>query len=93
MAWSSLQDLLMGNPVFLDSNIVSYTKSPNTISLQSGGSFFKNLLTIGETDKLIQSSKLDDMDELRNRTCYLTYDDYENKKGMNFSTKTDYQCF
>ncbi len=83
----SLQDLLMGNPVFLDSNIVSYTKSPNTISLQSGGSFFKNLLTIGETDKLILSSKLDDLDELRNRTCYLTYDDYENKKGANFSTK------
>jgi hypothetical protein len=27
------------------------------------------------------------MDELRNRTCYLTYDDYENKKGTNFSTK------
>ena len=38
-------------------------------------------------DKLIQSSKLDDNDELRNRTCYLTYEDYENKKGINFSTK------
>jgi hypothetical protein len=83
----SLQDLLMGNPVFLDSNIVSYTKSPNTISLLSTGSFFKNLFTISEMDKLILSSKLDDIDELRNRTCYLTYDDYENKKGTNFSTK------
>ena len=83
----SLQDLLLGNPVFLDSNIISYNKSGNSISLMSSGDFFKNLFTIGETDKLIQSSKLDDQDETRNRTCYLRYDDYENKKGVGFSTK------
>jgi Domain of unknown function (DUF4292) len=84
---SSLQNLLIGNPVFFDSNFVSYSISGNTISLLNNGDFFKNLLTIGEQDKLIQSSKLDDLDELRNRTCYLTYDDYENKKGVNFSTR------
>ena len=44
-------------------------------------------MVIGEQDKLVQSSKLDDLDELRNRACYLTYDDYENKKGVNFSTR------
>ena len=84
---SSLQDLLIGNPVFFDSSILSYSKSGNTISLLNNGEFFKNLLTIGEQDKLIQSSKLDDLDELRNRTCYLTYEDYENKKGVNFPTR------
>jgi len=84
--FSSLQDLIIGNPIFLDSNIVSYSRSGNTISLLNSGTFFKNLLTMGD-DKLIQSSKLDDNDELRNRTCYLTYEDYENKKGINFSTK------
>lgn len=83
----SLQDLLIGNPVFFDSNIVSYSKSANTISLLNTGSFFKNLFTIGETDKRPVSSKLDDADPLKNRTCYLTYDDYENKKGVNFPTK------
>lgn len=88
---SSLQDLLIGNPVFLDSNITSYSRSANVISLQSNGSFFKNLLTIGETDKLIQRSKLDDLNELRSRTCYLTYTDYENKKGVSFSTKRTIQ--
>lgn len=86
---SSLQDLLVGNPIFLDSNIISYSKSADAISLLSNGDFFKNLFTIGETDKLIKSSKLDDRNELRNRTCYLTYYDYENKKGVNFSTKRD----
>lgn len=84
---STLQDLLLGNPVFLDSNITSYRKSGNTVSLQSNGVFFKNLFTIGETEKLVQSSKLDDLDMQRNRTCYLTYTDYENKKQVNFSTK------
>lgn len=85
---SSLQDLLMGNPVFLDStNIVSYSKSENTISLLSINDFFKNLLSINGTDRFLQSSKLDDVDAQRNRTCYLTYDEYENKKGVNFSSK------
>jgi len=86
---ASLQDLLIGNPVFLDSNIVSYSKSADAVSLLSNGIFFKNLFTIGETDKLVQHSKLDDLDELKNRTCYLTYTDYENKKGVNFSTKRE----
>jgi len=84
---ASLQDLLLGNPVFLDSNIVSYSLSPGSISLQSNGDFFKNLFTIAQVDKLIQSSKLDDMNEMRSRTCYLTYNDYEDKQGFNFSTK------
>ncbi len=84
-----LQELVIGNPVFLDSNILSYYRSPGSISLQNNGEFFKNLFTIGETDKLIQSSKLDDIDELRQRTCYLTYYDYENKKGVNFPTRRE----
>lgn len=84
---SSLQDLLIGNPVFLDTNIVSYSTTPGSISFQSIGGFFKNLFTIRQEDKLIQSCKLDDMDEQRSRTCYLTYDDYESKKGPQFATK------
>ncbi len=83
----SLQDLLIGNPVFLDSNLVSYSKAVNTISILSNGNFFKNLFTVDAAERLLQSSKLDDLDELKNRTCYLTYDDYENKKGPNFSAK------
>lgn len=84
---SSLQDLLIGNPVFLDSNIISYSKSSNSISLHGISDLFKMLITIGEPDNLLQSSKLDDLDEQRNRTSYLTYSDYENKKGVPFSKK------
>ncbi|HMU45244.1 MAG TPA: DUF4292 domain-containing protein [Chitinophagaceae bacterium] len=84
---SSLQELLIGNPIFLNSNIVSFSRSAGTISLLCLGDFFKNLYTISDKDKLPVSSKLDDADDKRNRTCYLTYDDFENKKGLFFSTK------
>ncbi len=83
----SLQELLIGNPVFLDSNIVSYTKASNDISFFSIGTFFKNLFTISENEKWPLSSKLDDVDEQRNRTCLLTYSNYENKQGFLFSTR------
>jgi len=82
----SLQQILIGNPVFLDSNIVSYSRAGNTISLLSSGVFFKNLLTLNEQGR-IDNSKLDDVDTKRSRTCNLSYTDYENKKGVLFSTK------
>jgi hypothetical protein len=82
----SLQEILIGNPVFLDTNIVSYSRSGTTISLLSQGEFFKNLLTLNEEGR-IEYSKLDDNDKNRSRTCNLSYTDYENKKGLPFSTK------
>ncbi|HUR65818.1 MAG TPA: DUF4292 domain-containing protein [Chitinophagaceae bacterium] len=87
LSLASLQDLLIGNPVFFDPHLVSYTRSGGTISILSLGEFFKHLLTITETGSQIMTSKLDDLDEFRNRTCYLSYSDYENKKGVNFPSK------
>jgi len=37
----------IGNPVYLDSNIVSYIKGDRTVSLLSIGSLFKHFLTVG----------------------------------------------
>lgn len=84
---ATLQDLIVGNPVFVDSNIVNYRRTDNEISLLSVGEWFKNLLTINEKNYQIERIKLDDADIIRNRTCDLSYSDYENKKGVNFSTK------
>ncbi|MFN2456639.1 MAG: DUF4292 domain-containing protein [Chitinophagaceae bacterium] len=84
---SILQNLIIGNPVFFDNNIVFYTLGNNTISLLNIGPWFKNLLTISATDNTIQHSKMDDVDITRSRTADLTYTDYENKRGMPFSTK------
>jgi len=84
---TNLQQLLIGNAVFLDSNIVSYNRAPGTITLLSVGPYFKNGVTINAEDKTLQRSKLDDADLVRNRTADLGYWGYENKKGPLFSTR------
>ena len=81
---TTLQDIIIGNAVFVDSNIISYSTFDNSISLLSIGKIFKNLVTLNE-NKLLLRMKLDDLDELRNRTGDLTYSDYEDKRGVNFA--------
>lgn len=83
----SLQELLIGNPVFFDSTFTSYSQGPGTVSLHGANTFFKLLFTIGESDKLLQSAKFDDLDEVRNRTSFLQYNEYENKAGFPFSLR------
>jgi hypothetical protein len=83
----TLQDLIIGNPVFLDPNVVSYSISNNQIALLSLGDLFKNLITVDANDKTLLHSKLDDVNPGRNRTADLTYSDYESKRGKPFSTK------
>jgi len=87
----TLQDLLVGNPILLDSAFQSYSRGAGAISLQGTSELFRKLLTIGETDKLITSYKLDDLDAARPRTSYLTYSDYENKMGPWFARRRSVQ--
>jgi len=84
--YHTIQELLVGNPVFLDSNVVSYKKADDKILVSTLGSFFKNLLTLSSDKVLLLHSKLDDVDVTRSRTADITYDDYENKNGIDFST-------
>lgn len=80
--FKTLQDLLIGNPVYLDSNIVLYRKEANAISMLSLGKLFKNYLTLNITDYTLKHSKLDYVDVMRAFTGDLTYGDY----SQNFST-------
>lgn len=82
----TVQQLIIGNPVFLDSNIVSYFIEGSDISLLSEGKWFRHLIAMSNNDHLVLHSKLDDVDILRNRTCFLTYSDYETGKGVKFAT-------
>lgn len=84
---SSLQDLLIGNPVFLDSTLQAYSKGNGTISLQGANSFFRMLFTIAEQEKVLLSTKLDDLDLTRNRTSFLGYSEYDNRTGVYFSQR------
>lgn len=84
--YKTLEDLLIGNPVFTDSNIVYYKRTDYQILFSMVGKYFKNLLTLSSDSYLLTYSKLDDVDIARSRTAYLMYADYENKTGHNFST-------
>ena len=85
LTFADLQNLLIGNPIFLDSSINSYKKDDRYISLISIGTVFKHLLTVSKDDYTIQHSKLDDVDPVRARTADITYGDYQNKNGVQFS--------
>ncbi|MDF2193059.1 DUF4292 domain-containing protein [Paraflavitalea sp. CAU 1676] len=84
-SFNELQDILLGNPIYLDSNIVSYKNEEKAISLMSLGTLFKHFLTVNRGDYSPQHSKLDDVDMNRARTCDITYGDYELKNGINFA--------
>jgi hypothetical protein len=86
LSLSTLQNLLIGNAVFIDS-VVTYKNDNGTISLVSIGSAFKNLLTINANNNTLIHAKLDDVDISRSRTADLSYDDYETKRGKLFSTR------
>jgi Domain of unknown function (DUF4292) len=87
--FSTLQDLIIGNPVYLGDSVVSFRQTENRLLIGTTGQFFKNLLTISADSKLIERSKLDDLDIVQNRTADLTYGDYEIVDGFPFSTNRD----
>ena len=84
--FKTLQNLLIGNPIFLDDNIISYKETDSKILLATLGKYFKHLLTLNKTDHFLIHSKLDDVNIVRNRTADITYGDYVNNNGVNFST-------
>lgn len=82
----TLQDIIVGNPVFLDSaNVLMYKETESSISMSTADTFFKHLLTLRKDDFAILHSKLDDVDATRNRTADFTYNDYTNINGKLFS--------
>lgn len=84
--YSTLQDMLVGNPIFLDTNVVSFKKTEKDYRIGTIGTYFKHLLTLSLDKNILLHSKLDDVDVTRNRTADITYGDFENSNGIDFST-------
>jgi hypothetical protein len=83
--FNTLQSIVLGNPIYLDSNILYYRKEVQGISILSIGPLFRNYLTLNN-DLSLKHSKLDDVDQLRARSCDITYGDYEKTDTVIFST-------
>jgi hypothetical protein len=88
--FQTLQDIIIGNPVYVDSNIVSFKKNGTELQILSVGQLFRNLITLGG-DQRIYHCKLDDVDQLlHSRTCDITYEEYEMaSNGLLISTKRE----
>jgi hypothetical protein len=80
-----LQSLILGNPIYLDSNILYYKKELQGLSILSVGPVFRNYLTLN-SDMSMKHSKLDDVDPLKARYCDITYGQYEKVDTALFST-------
>ena len=85
--FKTLQDIIIGNPIYVGDKVVAYKLTENHILLSTVGKYFKNLITLSVANSnLVERTKLDDLDETLNRTGDLTYGEYENKAGFFFST-------
>jgi len=84
--FSLLQNILIGNPVYVGDSIVSYTRTKNYILVGTVGEFFKNLLAVSVANDHLEKIKLDDIDLSKNRTASLLYDSYEKAGDFDFST-------
>ncbi len=86
-SFTTIQNLLIGNPIFYNSSKADYTEAVNKFTGFYVGTEFKHLLTIDKQSKMITHSKLDDVDAGRQRTASITYDSYNMIDGINFSNE------
>lgn len=85
--FATIQDMLVGNPVFFSDSNATVRKKDEQLLVYSVGNLFKNLLTLNSSNNQLIHSKLDDVDVYRNRTASVSYNDYENINGKPFSTR------
>ncbi len=85
--FKTLQDLLIGNPIFTSDNLIAYKNSNTQLMVVMVGELFKHLINIDKSDNYkVLYSKLDDVDMQRNRTCAITFSNYQTMGNYRFAT-------
>jgi hypothetical protein len=82
--FKALQAILLGNPIYLDSNIIFFRKDPQGTSLLSVGPAYRNYITLNN-DLTVKHSILDDVDPLKARSFDISYGQYEKVDSVYFS--------
>jgi hypothetical protein len=85
--FKTIQDMLIGNPVFFNDSNAVVRKKDEELLVYSVGDLFKNLLTLNNSNAQVIHSKLDDVDIYRNRTGSISYNDYSDIGGKPFSNR------
>lgn len=86
--FQTLQDMLIGNPVYLTDSVYQVIKTPSIISFSCDHNKFTSLFNVYADDYVLQQSKVIDKDSTApiRRSCELTYGDYAKVAGRKFST-------
>jgi hypothetical protein len=75
--FNTLQDLIIGNPVYVTGEVKTYKDDGNLVTMTMLGSLFKHLMTFEKSQYNLMFSKLDDIDINKSRSANLAYDKYE----------------
>lgn len=85
--FGTVQDLLIGNPIFTSNNLIAYKNSNTQLMVVMVGDLFKHLINLDKSDNnKVLYSKLDDVDVQRNRTCAITFGNYQPLGNYRFAT-------
>jgi hypothetical protein len=74
--YQTLENLILGNPIYLDKEVMAFSEKTETLSFSTVGDAFKHFMTVGKNDLNVLFSKLDDIDISRSRTANLSYAGY-----------------
>jgi hypothetical protein len=83
--YQTIEDLIIGNPIFMDSlDIVSYKVINEKLQVSLIGKLFKNLIILSEDNTKLVQLKLDDVDMTKHRTCDISYSQHTLVKNVQF---------
>ena len=83
--FSTLQDLIIGNPVYVTGEVKTYKDDGNLVTMTMLGTLFKHLMSFEKGQYNLMFSKLDDVDITRSRSANLAYDKYESNGKWQFA--------
>ena len=85
--FKTLQNVLVGNPIFIDPNITLCTEYNNHTLISMEGVYFKHTITVDKPENRIIQSKLDDVKEGSSVTCNISTIEFEMKNNHWFPTE------
>ncbi|NBV11341.1 MAG: DUF4292 domain-containing protein [Chitinophagia bacterium] len=85
LSYQTIEDLVVGNPIFMDSiDIISYKVMNERLQVSLMGKLFKNLMILSEDNSKLVELKLDDVDIAKHRTCDINYSEHTLVKNIQF---------
>ena len=82
--FSRLQDLIVGNPIYVGDSILGFQSTGKNILIATGGNMFRNILALSPESKLLQTSSLKENDPFNKRAINLFYGDYQHVNSISF---------